>query len=397
MLDFKTKQCLNENFSVSNVKSSIHPKIDGQFSFPLMATIARRQELLSKYNECCEMKVSDIRFTQKSVNDTFSNGTPIKWTINMLKTGRIKPYEIPLIRVADYNGYYKSVDNRRLYCYKQCGFKTIPVTFMESATEEFRCKDQSTNDGLSVEVISDPKHVSSHKNKVFAYNPITNQTRTWSVKNTITSDEYGYVYDEEYNDEYNEEYNDEYDMNEYDMNEYNDEYDDEYNDEYDGEYEDAIDNDDTKKRFFSCDVCQIKIQWHDKQSHLNGRKHAIKLSLNNRRSTEFESELSQKSKEIKTLNKKLSDLQQKYFTASTANNKLRNDLSKFSAINNHNDLKIKTMHKTANSLRSKLSGLQIKNKSLLMINEKLHKELSMKSANDKRHISKISKMSKTNN
>merc|ERR1711933_7565 len=111
------------------------------------------------------MSVPEIRFTQKSVNDTFSNVAPIiKWTIYMLTTKQIQPYEIPLIRVGIFNGYYKTIDNRRLFCYKKAGIKKIPVTFMGNITEEFRYKDQSPNNGRQVEVINDPKDASCHKN-----------------------------------------------------------------------------------------------------------------------------------------------------------------------------------------------------------------------------------------
>eukprot|EP00483_Globobulimina_turgida_P001987 UN01989 len=139
----------------------------------------------SSYDQSVEMNVCDIRFTQKSVNDTFSNGAPIQWTMHMLNTGVIEPYEIPLIRVGYLNGSYKTIDNRRLYCFKTCNIKKIRVTLVDNITEEFFCKDQSTNKGQTVQIIHDPKPQSHHKNVVTAYNPITKKIRIWSVKQII--------------------------------------------------------------------------------------------------------------------------------------------------------------------------------------------------------------------
>mmetsp|Transcript_52573 Transcript_52573/g.87059 ORF Transcript_52573/g.87059 Transcript_52573/m.87059 type:complete len:296 (+) Transcript_52573:81-968(+) len=135
------------------------------------------------------MNVSNIRFTQKSVNDTFSSGAPIKWTIHMLQTKQIEPCEIPLIRVGKLNGHYKSIDNRRLYCFKQSGIKKIPVTVMQELTLEFHYKNQSPNNGTSVQVIHDPKPKTHHQNKVTAHHPTTHHKRTWTVKEIIEETE----------------------------------------------------------------------------------------------------------------------------------------------------------------------------------------------------------------
>eukprot|EP01084_Bolivina_argentea_P125849 222912_1 len=131
------------------------------------------------------MDVSEIRFTQKSIKDTFSLGNPIVWTIYMLREKKITPYEIPRIRVALYNGYYKTIDNRRLYCFKHSDIKQIPVILMAKVTQEFQYKDQSPNQGRSVKIVHDPKPKSHHSNIVRAYNLKTNQTRKWTVKYII--------------------------------------------------------------------------------------------------------------------------------------------------------------------------------------------------------------------
>ena len=119
------------------------------------------------------MDVETIRFTQRSIKDTFSNGTPIKWTIHMLETKQVKPREIPLIRVGFLNNQWRSIDNRRLYCYKTVKhIDKIPVIIMDKITKEFHDKNQSPNNGKSVQVIHDKKTKNLHHN-VIARDPIT--------------------------------------------------------------------------------------------------------------------------------------------------------------------------------------------------------------------------------
>ena len=117
--------------------------------------------------------VDKIRFTQRSIKDSFSSGTPIKWTIYMLESNQIKPMEIPLIRIGYVNGQWRSIDNRRLYCYKTAhNIDTIPVFVMKKITKEFYDKDQSQNDGKYVKVIKDHKMGNLDQN-IVAYDPIT--------------------------------------------------------------------------------------------------------------------------------------------------------------------------------------------------------------------------------
>lgn len=84
------------------------------------------QKRKAAWNKKKDVKVNDIRFTQKSVKNTFSNGAIIDWTIYMLKEKKIEPKEMPLIRVGWKDGHWKSIDNRRLYCFKQIpSLKTV--------------------------------------------------------------------------------------------------------------------------------------------------------------------------------------------------------------------------------------------------------------------------------
>eukprot|EP01083_Nonionella_stella_P156972 508911_1 len=210
------------------------------------------QSRTEQYANSRNMCVSEIRFTQRTVNDTFSKGNPIKWTIHMLKTKQILPCEIPLIRVGLLNGHYKTIDNRRLYCFKQSGIKTIPVIVMKTITQEFHCKDQSPNDGVSVTVIHDPKPVSSHTNTVTAFNPTTRKHRTWTVKQIIDQMK-------------------------------------------------QIQNT-SKRNKFACRVCGIAMSsMHDKTHHLNGKRHQLKLETIKKQKAKASSNKAKKPKNKQSL------------------------------------------------------------------------------------------------
>eukprot|EP01083_Nonionella_stella_P014060 39530_1 len=101
-----------------------------------------------------KMNVKDIRYTQHSIRDTFTDGTPLNYTIDMLKTGKIKPKDISPIRVGKYNGYYRTIDNRRLYCFKQSNIKKITVKYIHNIGNlpDFRDKYTSNNGGTFIKI-----------------------------------------------------------------------------------------------------------------------------------------------------------------------------------------------------------------------------------------------------
>ncbi len=62
---------------------------------------------------------SEIRFSQKSCSETFSDGKTLASTLNSLKTHSVQPADIPMIQVVMKNDILYSVDNRRLVVFKQ--------------------------------------------------------------------------------------------------------------------------------------------------------------------------------------------------------------------------------------------------------------------------------------
>lgn len=95
----------------------------------------------------------DIKYTQDSISSKFSDGTTIEETINGLKNGTINPKSIPEIRIFEKNGQIFSLDNRRLYAFKEAGINDIPyrwATTEEIANEAW--KMTTNNGGTSIRV-----------------------------------------------------------------------------------------------------------------------------------------------------------------------------------------------------------------------------------------------------
>eukprot|EP01083_Nonionella_stella_P210304 761469_1 len=174
-----------------------------------------------------KMNVKDIRYTQHSIRDTFTDGTPLNYTIDMLKTGKIKPKDISPIRVGKYNGYYRTIDNRRLYCFKQSNIKKITVKYIHNIGNlpDFRDKYTSNNGGTFIKIRKE--HV-----ETFFYCDVCDINMTFPDKMSHLNGK--------------------------------------------RHYENAL-----LETFFYCDVCCINMQLSNKISHLNGRRHHQNLQNNN--------------------------------------------------------------------------------------------------------------------
>jgi len=90
-----------------------------------------------------------VRFTQDNISPYFKNGRPIDDLIKDLKTGKVKPEDIPPIRVFEKNGKIYSLDNRRLYVFQQAGLK-IRWVKVNPSKKELRRKWTTDNDGKSI-------------------------------------------------------------------------------------------------------------------------------------------------------------------------------------------------------------------------------------------------------
>merc|ERR1712098_81179 len=126
--------------------------------------------------------------TQVSVNNRFGNSLPVDWTIAKLKSGEIIPRELPLIRVAKYKGKFRSVDNRRLYCFRQAGIKQIPVCVIKEdrKMKQLFEKNKSKNNGTSVYMVDVPLNPKNLDTKVITYDPTgERKASAWTVRQAI--------------------------------------------------------------------------------------------------------------------------------------------------------------------------------------------------------------------
>merc|ERR1712093_715220 len=134
------------------------------------------------------MNPESIRWTQVSVNNRFGNSLPVDWTIAKLKSGEIIPRDLPLIRVAKFKGKFRSVDNRRLYCFKQAGLKQIPVVVIKEdrKMKQLFEKNKSKNNGTSVYMVDVPLNPKNLDCKVVTYDPTgERESKFWTVRQAI--------------------------------------------------------------------------------------------------------------------------------------------------------------------------------------------------------------------
>src|SRR5260363_19200 len=97
---------------------------------------------LSKEDFLTEIDPFQINFTQASISRNFSgyNGYTVEDTIKELVSGKLKPKDLPIIRICIIDRKFYSADNRRLYCYQEAikkgaNFKTIPVKIIRETDE----------------------------------------------------------------------------------------------------------------------------------------------------------------------------------------------------------------------------------------------------------------------
>ncbi|HEX4965393.1 MAG TPA: Ig-like domain-containing protein [Thermoanaerobaculia bacterium] len=94
-----------------------------------------------------------VRFSQDSVAYEFKNGNALKDTIEGLRTGKIDPKEFMKkpIRLVEKDGKIYSLDNRRLYVFKEAGIE-VPYVKLDHIPADELSKFSTKNDGFSVMV-----------------------------------------------------------------------------------------------------------------------------------------------------------------------------------------------------------------------------------------------------
>jgi len=94
-----------------------------------------------------------VRFTHDEISPRFRDGRSIYKLIEDLKSSKVKPDDIPPIRVFERNGKIYTLDNRRLYVFQQAGVKIRWVKADPNTVKrELKWKWTTKNDGKSVKV-----------------------------------------------------------------------------------------------------------------------------------------------------------------------------------------------------------------------------------------------------
>ncbi|MFJ5780226.1 RHS repeat-associated core domain-containing protein [Streptomyces sp. NPDC093094] len=99
-----------------------------------------------------KMNPERIRYTQDSIKGSYKDGQSVDDTIRQLKNGETTAADIPPIRVFERYGKIYSLDNRRLYAFRQAG---IPVRFVKATPRQVESeswKFTTKNDGASIRV-----------------------------------------------------------------------------------------------------------------------------------------------------------------------------------------------------------------------------------------------------
>jgi RHS repeat-associated protein len=114
------------------------------------------------HNACpTEANPRDIKFSQPTVSQNFSDGRTINGTVDDLNSGKTKVGDIPAIRVVEHEGALVTLDNRRLAAFQTADIASIPVQRVSLSdpeiAKEFDRKNKPINGGNNVVVTENAK------------------------------------------------------------------------------------------------------------------------------------------------------------------------------------------------------------------------------------------------
>ncbi|WP_304453414.1 RHS repeat-associated core domain-containing protein [Nocardiopsis sp. YSL2] len=99
-----------------------------------------------------------VRFSQDSVSPRFGSGETIEQTAAALRSGYLKPSELPTVRLTARNGDLYTLDNRRLVAFQKSG---VPMPFrmatpQEAASEAWKFTTQNRGRSILVRYFDNP-------------------------------------------------------------------------------------------------------------------------------------------------------------------------------------------------------------------------------------------------
>ncbi|MFC9734326.1 RHS repeat-associated core domain-containing protein [Streptomyces roseolus] len=93
-----------------------------------------------------------VRYSQDSIKGSFKDGGSLGATIDDLKAGRVGAGDFPAIRIFEHEGKVFTLDNRRLYVFKEAN---VPINFRRATPQEVASegwKMTTQNEGVSIRV-----------------------------------------------------------------------------------------------------------------------------------------------------------------------------------------------------------------------------------------------------
>lgn len=93
-----------------------------------------------------------VRFSQESISYRFRNGSTIDDLAEGLRTGSIRPEDIPPIRLVERDGQLFTLDNRRLEAFRRAG---LAVSYRIATPEEVAAeawKFTTRSGGISIRI-----------------------------------------------------------------------------------------------------------------------------------------------------------------------------------------------------------------------------------------------------
>ena len=93
-----------------------------------------------------------VRFSQDSIRFRFSEGGTIDDLAQDLRSGRVRPDDVPPIRLVERAGQLFTLDNRRLEAFRRAEMDVPFRMATPDETEAARWKFTTTNGGVSVRV-----------------------------------------------------------------------------------------------------------------------------------------------------------------------------------------------------------------------------------------------------
>jgi hypothetical protein len=98
-----------------------------------------------------------VRFSQSSIGYRFRDGRTIDELAQALRTGQVRPEDVPPLRLVERDGQLFTLDNRRLEAFRRAG---VPIPWRMATPEEIEAdafKFTTKNGGIAVKVRGEPR------------------------------------------------------------------------------------------------------------------------------------------------------------------------------------------------------------------------------------------------